>query len=103
MKTSCNRKLFAKRFRETRAVRGKVHVTFRPLYDHLISLARNDLKYDHCQSAGQMLSKAKKLVGKHAWAAEPTEEKKWLKETREHAKPMQKKRIDARLRELSRQ
>lgn len=49
--------------RETAALRSKVSAEFIPLFDHLLNLAKDDIKRSDFQSAGQLLRQARKYGG----------------------------------------
>lgn len=56
------RPTFAERLYETRLARESVNTDFLPLFDHLMSLARDDYKRGDKQEAGRLLAKARKLT-----------------------------------------
>ena len=53
------------RIAEARKVRKNVSPEFHPLFDHLLSLARNSAKHGHMQGAGREISQAKRLATKY--------------------------------------
>ena len=48
---------------KTEAMRGNVEAKMRPLFDHLLTLARSDAGAGRSQSAGRLLRQARKLAG----------------------------------------
>lgn len=59
-KSKCSRKAFAQSLAATRRVRPTAK--FRPLYRHLIKLARHSFKAGYCQRAGRELAHARKIA-----------------------------------------
>lgn len=58
----CDRTKHARKVAEVRALRSKVPVDLRPLFNHVLKLSIDSAKHGYCQRAGRELAHARKLA-----------------------------------------